>query len=101
MQRRHCIVLQISPWLLSSDFDVQTFFWRASYQWVFSFLRQLDYLSKGSGSALLHKLSSSGIFKQSMRARNRVGTGLSYGRARLHRLAELFPWNRFLGSMKV
>jgi hypothetical protein len=34
-----------------------------------------------------------GSFKQSMGARNRVGIGLSYRPARLHRLAELNPWN--------
>jgi hypothetical protein len=44
---------------------------------------------------------SAGIFKQSMVARNRVGTGLSYRPARLHILAELVPWNRFLDSLKV
>jgi hypothetical protein len=37
-----------------------------------------------------------------MGARNRVGVGLSYRpAARLHRLAELIPWNRFLASLKV
>jgi hypothetical protein len=36
-----------------------------------------------------------GISKQSMGARNRVGIGLSYWPARLHRLAELIPWNQF------
>ncbi len=39
--------------------------------------------------------------KQSMGARNRVGIGLSYRPARLHRLAELIPWNRFFGFLKV
>jgi hypothetical protein len=34
-----------------------------------------------------------------MGTRNRVGIGLSYRHARLHRLAEFIPWNRFLGSM--
>jgi hypothetical protein len=34
-----------------------------------------------------------------MGARNRVRIGLSYQPARLHRLAELTPWNRFLGSL--
>jgi hypothetical protein len=34
------------------------------------------------------KVSLSWNFKQSMGARNRVGTGLSYRPARLHRLAE-------------
>jgi hypothetical protein len=34
-------------------------------------------------------------------ARNRVGIGLSYRPDRLHRLAELLPWNRFLGSINV
>jgi hypothetical protein len=42
-----------------------------------------------------------GIFKQSMEDRNRIGIGLSYRPARLHRLAELNPWNRFLGSLEV
>ncbi len=45
--------------------------------------------------------SSDGIFKQSMGARNQVGTGLSYWPTRLHSLVELVPWNRFLGSLKV
>jgi hypothetical protein len=36
-----------------------------------------------------------------MGARNRVGIGLSYWPARLHRLAEFIPWNRFLGSINV
>ncbi len=40
------------------------------------------------------------IFKQSMGARNRVGIGLLYRPAKLHRLAELITWNRFLGSLK-
>jgi hypothetical protein len=42
-----------------------------------------------------------GIFKQSMGARNRVGIGLPYRPARLHSLAELVPWSRFLGSLKL
>jgi hypothetical protein len=41
------------------------------------------------------------IFNQSMGARNREGIGLSYRAAKLHRLAELIPWNRFLGSLKI
>jgi hypothetical protein len=45
--------------------------------------------------------NSAGILEQSMWARNRVGIWLSYRPARLHRLAESFPWNRFLGSLKV
>ncbi len=42
-----------------------------------------------------------GIFKESMGARNRGGRGLSYRPARLHRLAQFIPWNRFLGSRNV
>jgi hypothetical protein len=42
-----------------------------------------------------------GICKQYMGARNQVEIELSYGSARLHSLAELLPWNRFLGSLKV
>jgi hypothetical protein len=36
-----------------------------------------------------------------MGARNRVGIRLSYRAARLHSLAELVPFNRLLGSLKV
>jgi hypothetical protein len=36
-----------------------------------------------------------------MGARNRPGIGLSYRPARLHRLAELIPWNRFQGFINV
>ncbi len=41
------------------------------------------------------------LFKESMVARDRGGIGLSYRPARLHRLAEFIPWNRFLGSRNV
>ncbi len=44
--------------------------------------------------------SCAGIFKQSMGAGNRAGAGLSYWPTRLHRLAELIPWNRFRGLLK-
>jgi hypothetical protein len=53
----------------------------------------------GGGSRGLEKggkLYSAGIFKTSMRARNRVGIGLLYRPARLYSLAELVPWNRFV-----
>ncbi len=40
-------------------------------------------------------------FKHLWGARNRVWIGLSYRPARLHRLAKLIPWNRFMGSFKV
>jgi hypothetical protein len=36
-----------------------------------------------------------------MGARNVVGIGLLYRPARVYWLAELVPWNRFLGSIKV
>jgi hypothetical protein len=41
------------------------------------------------------------IFKMSMGARNRRGIGLSYRPARLHRLAELIPWNQFPGPINI
>jgi hypothetical protein len=37
-----------------------------------------------------------GIFIQFVGAGNRVGIGLSYWPVRLHRLAEMIPWYRFL-----
>jgi hypothetical protein len=40
-------------------------------------------------------------FKQSMGARNRVGIGLLYRPAGLHRLAEFIHWNRCLSSINV
>jgi hypothetical protein len=42
-----------------------------------------------------------GIFKKSMGARHRVGIGLLYRPARLHRLAEFIPWNPFRGPIHV
>jgi hypothetical protein len=51
---------------------------------------------------LLYRPASARILEQSMGARNRVGISLSYRPARLlYSLAELVPWNRFLGSLKV
>jgi hypothetical protein len=49
----------------------------------------------------LSSLIRAGIFKASMGARNRGGRGLSYRPARLHRLAEFIPWNRFRGPINV
>jgi hypothetical protein len=46
-------------------------------------------------------IACAGNFKQSVGARNRAGIGLSYWPVRLHRLAGLIPWNRFLSSVKV
>jgi hypothetical protein len=55
--------------------------------------------SVGSTSVQEHREKPrAGIFKQSMGARNPGGIGLSY---RLHRLADLISWNRFLGSLNV
>jgi hypothetical protein len=44
---------------------------------------------------------SAGILEQSMGARNRVGIGLPYRPARLHRLAELTSWSQCLDSLKI
>jgi hypothetical protein len=43
------------------------------------------------GVAMMHVETRAGILKKSMGARHRVGIGLSYRPARLHRLAELMP----------
>jgi hypothetical protein len=43
--------------------------------------------------------SCAGILEQSMRARNQTGIGLSYRRARLHRLTESIPG--ILKSLKI
>ncbi len=53
-----------------------------------------------SSRRTLRKRTRAGIFKI-YGDRNRVGIGLSYRLARLHSLAELVPWNRFMGSLKV
>jgi hypothetical protein len=45
-----------------------------------------------------------GILEQSIGGgggRNRVGIGLLYRPAKIHRLLESIPWNRFLGPIKV
>jgi hypothetical protein len=61
----------------------------------------LQRFRKTSSSYVKDPESCAGIFKQSIGARNQVGIGLSYRPARLRSLAELVPWNRFLGSLKV
>jgi hypothetical protein len=43
------------------------------------------------GFSILKIELGAGIFKKSMGARHRVGLGLSYRPAMLHRLAELMP----------
>ncbi len=53
------------------------------------------------GIGLSYRPASAGNLEQSMGARNLVGIGLSYQPAILHELAELIPWNRFRGSLKV
>jgi hypothetical protein len=55
----------------------------------------------GRGGGVLGFTTYAGIFEQSMGARNQVGIGFSCRPARLHRLAESIPWNRFLGSIEV
>jgi hypothetical protein len=52
-------------------------------------------------STSCNALIQSWNFKESMGARNQEGIGLSYRPAWLDRLAELIPWNRFLGSINV
>jgi hypothetical protein len=65
--------------------------------------------SSGSGSGSGTLLASQGLpikalywdFIISRGAKDRVGKGLSYRPARLHRLAESISWNRFRGSVKA
>ncbi len=56
---------------------------------------------RSSFTSQLKRWIRAGIFKQSVEARNRVGIGLSYRPAWLHRPAEFIRWNRFLGSINV
>jgi hypothetical protein len=53
-----------------------------------------DKVDSGIGLLMLNVLEST------MGARNRVGRGVLYQPARLHRLAESIALNRFLGSLK-
>jgi hypothetical protein len=50
---------------------------------------------------LENKVCRAGILEQFVGARKREGIWLSYRPARLHRLAESIPWDRFLGCIKV
>jgi hypothetical protein len=53
-------------------------------------------------SAILQtKIISAGNLEQFMGVKNQIGIGLSYRPARLHRLTESIPWNRFLGYLNV
>ncbi len=57
--------------------------------------------SSNNNSVGMTHAARAGIFKQSMGVRNRIGIELSYQPARLHRLAEFIPRNRFMGSINV
>ena len=61
----------------------------------------VHYNSKWYVRMFYHREYSAKIFEHSMGARNPVGIGLSYRPSGLHMLAELIPWNRFFGSLKV
>ncbi len=78
--------------------DIYWLHWRALYKSAV-FVVTLT----STHTLILHKhLScSAGIFEQSMGARNQVGIGFSYRPAKLHRLPEWIPWNRFLGYIEV
>jgi hypothetical protein len=65
---------------------------------IFGFLYDLLGINVGRGifedEISLHSCTyRAGILKKSMGARHRVGIGISYRPARLHRLAELMPEN--------
>ncbi len=57
-------------------------------------------LHQDSKKGCENKEYCAGIFTQSMVARNGVWLGLSYRPGRLHKLAELVPWNRIVGFLK-
>jgi hypothetical protein len=66
---------------------------------IFKLLRSSAIDSMASISTIY--VARAGVFKHSVGTRNPVGIGLSYQPAKLHSLAELVPWNRFLGFFKV
>ncbi len=82
---RGCVNLNWSR--VSPRFSICFFLYFLRFSPLFSFCFPLIFL-------LLHAFSP--VFSM-LGARNRVGIRLSYRPARLHRLAELTPWNRFLG----
>jgi hypothetical protein len=68
-------------------------------QLQYTFIAPAEFVNLSNGKD--ETLIRAGIFIQSMGSRNRVGIGLMYRPARLHRLAEFIAWNRFLGSINV
>ncbi len=95
------------PWHTSTSERIE---WYIEGQ---AFLRSYYSAPRPSFSSLSHQqvasLSQSScvspvqswIFKESMGARNRGGRWLPYRPARLHRLAEFIPWNRFRGPIRL
>ncbi len=96
----HCAVnVFFRTWTWTTIIYCSLYIYRKGYHWgmCYQLLKGIEiFFTKTCISP-----SCAGIFKQSMGARNRVGIGLSYWPARLHGLAELVPWNRFLCSLKV
>ncbi len=87
-QRRHCK-------------DIRRYVWPNTKGWarMFELLRSPRIDSKEPIPPRC--VAGAVIFKQSMGARNWFRIGFSYRPARLYRLAELIPWNRCLGPLKV
>jgi hypothetical protein len=103
-----CILLYTGPLILKSNWNHSYTVLRyiGAYSSVEPIVTTLRAVSKKN--SVLHvpqlqrsKQTGAGIFKKSMGARHREGIGLSYRPARLHRLAEFIPRNRFLGSINV
>ncbi len=82
---------------------VQLCIWSPNELWGSKSINLLaDHSISHTHFSVIHQwLTWAGIFKESMGTRNRGGIGLSYRPARLHRLAELIPWNRFRGPINV
>jgi hypothetical protein len=53
------------------------------------------------GIGLSYRPARAGIFKKSMGAKHRGGIGFSYRPAMLHRLAEFIPWNQCQGPINI
>ncbi len=88
MQRRHCNY-------------IHRYIWPKNKGWARIFKRFRSPRIESTKPISPRCVASAGIFKKSMGARNWFRIGLSYRPARLHRLAGLIPWNRYLGPLKV
>ncbi len=96
-------IISLSLWRIVANEWEKVFFWPIAVSRLCWYTQRRMRLSscQGEREPDCGRRTCAGIFKQSMGARTEFEYGCCTRPARLHRLAKLTVWNRFLGFLKV